>query len=95
MVVIGNPDTMWSTDIVWKQWLLFCYRNGLWYGEAGKLKENLQRLRENGPVRIVSHLIHPSVRMNGCETLEKGSSLPKEDGIIIVGTMELRKRQFV
>ena len=31
-IVVGNPDTMWD-DPIWRQWLRFCYRNGLWYGE--------------------------------------------------------------
>ncbi|KAL7499976.1 hypothetical protein ACHAWT_010917 [Skeletonema menzelii] len=32
-IVIGNPESMWD-DQLWRQWLLWVFRNGLWYGEA-------------------------------------------------------------
>jgi helicase MOV-10 len=32
-IVVGNPRTMMK-DMVWRQFLFFCYRNGLWYGES-------------------------------------------------------------
>lgn len=32
-IVVGNPDVMWE-DPCWRQWLKFCCRNGLWYGEG-------------------------------------------------------------
>jgi hypothetical protein len=31
-VVVGNPNLM-VQDSIWSQWLWFCLRNGLWYGE--------------------------------------------------------------
>lgn len=31
-VVVGNPEVM-KCDPVWEQWLLFCLRNGIWYGD--------------------------------------------------------------
>jgi superfamily I DNA and/or RNA helicase len=37
-VVVGNPHLM-ATDRLWKQWLCFCHRNGLWYGEGLDAKE--------------------------------------------------------
>ena len=37
LVVVGNPNCMFR-DPVWKQFLLFCNRNGLWYGQ-GCLRE--------------------------------------------------------
>ena len=45
-IVVGNPDVM-VTDPHWRQWLWFCLRNGLWYGEEGstrQLWEHLDRL---------------------------------------------------
>jgi hypothetical protein len=27
-------------DFLWRQFLFFCYRNGLWYGESGGLLED-------------------------------------------------------
>lgn len=32
LVVVGNPDTMME-DPIWKDWMVFCRENGLWYGE--------------------------------------------------------------
>jgi helicase MOV-10 len=32
-IVVGHPDVL-VKDIVWRQFLLFCFRNGLYYGEA-------------------------------------------------------------
>jgi superfamily I DNA and/or RNA helicase len=32
-IVIGNPESMWE-DQLWRQWLLWAFRNGLWYGEG-------------------------------------------------------------
>lgn len=34
MVVVGDPKLM-EKDQAWKQWLDFCFHNGLWYGESG------------------------------------------------------------
>jgi len=32
-IVVGNPNVMWQ-DPCWRQWLRFCCRNGLWYGQG-------------------------------------------------------------
>jgi superfamily I DNA and/or RNA helicase len=32
-IVVGNPNLM-VKDSIWKQWLWFCLRNGLWYGDT-------------------------------------------------------------
>mmetsp|Transcript_19485 Transcript_19485/g.42380 ORF Transcript_19485/g.42380 Transcript_19485/m.42380 type:complete len:1342 (-) Transcript_19485:1717-5742(-) len=34
LVVVGNPNVMAQCPI-WRQWLWFCLRNGLWYGDPG------------------------------------------------------------
>lgn len=31
-IVVGNPNLM-VQDLIWRQWLWFCLRNGVWYGE--------------------------------------------------------------
>jgi AAA domain len=31
-IVVGNPNLM-VKDLIWRQWLWFCLRNGVWYGE--------------------------------------------------------------
>lgn len=35
LVVVGDP-TMMEQDVVWKQWLEFCYHHGFWYGTKGE-----------------------------------------------------------
>lgn len=30
-IVVGNPDVMFRHKL-WRQWLRFCFRNGLWHG---------------------------------------------------------------
>jgi len=35
LIVVGNPLIM-EKDIIWRDWLLFCRENGLWYGENVK-----------------------------------------------------------
>ena len=32
-IVVGNPNIM-AVDPLWRQYLRFCYRNGLWYGDG-------------------------------------------------------------
>mmetsp|Transcript_37107 Transcript_37107/g.63105 ORF Transcript_37107/g.63105 Transcript_37107/m.63105 type:complete len:280 (-) Transcript_37107:163-1002(-) len=32
-IVVGNPDVMWN-DPCWRQWLRFCCRNGVWFGQG-------------------------------------------------------------
>jgi superfamily I DNA and/or RNA helicase len=34
LVVVGDPKLM-EKDQTWKQWLEFCFHNGLWYGKQG------------------------------------------------------------
>lgn len=36
-IVVGDPDAMWD-DPCWRQFLRFCFRNGLWYGCGLKQK---------------------------------------------------------
>lgn len=35
LIVVGDPKTM-AKDFVWSQFLWFCLRNGLWYGETSE-----------------------------------------------------------
>jgi hypothetical protein len=37
LIVVGNPKVM-VEDFVWRQFLWFCLRNGLWYGESGGIE---------------------------------------------------------
>jgi hypothetical protein len=37
LIVVGNPKVI-VEDFVWRQFLWFCLRNGLWYGESGGIE---------------------------------------------------------
>jgi len=37
-IVVGNPNIMME-HFVWRQFLLFCHRNGLWYGAKNDIRE--------------------------------------------------------
>ena len=53
-IVVGNPIIM-SKDPIWRQWLWFFLRNGLWYGEDGG-KEILDWFSTSRkPFRAVMH----------------------------------------
>lgn len=51
-IVVGNPDVM-ASDPHWKQWLCFCLRNGLWYGEGGSSRSVWERLSQLPVVRTL------------------------------------------
>jgi superfamily I DNA and/or RNA helicase len=42
-IVVGNPNIM-AADPVWKQWLWFCLRNGLWYGDEGNTRTAFEKI---------------------------------------------------
>ena len=52
-IVVGNPLVM-SKDPIWRQWLWFCLRNGLWYGDNGG-SEILDWFASNKKYRTVRH----------------------------------------
>jgi hypothetical protein len=41
LIVVGDPNIM-AKDFVWNQFLWFCIRNGLWYGETGATESTFQ-----------------------------------------------------
>jgi hypothetical protein len=51
-IMLGNPEVMWK-DRLWRQWLMFCYRNGLWYGRD-LADEDMQMLSDKGRKLISS-----------------------------------------
>jgi hypothetical protein len=50
-IVVGNPHLM-VQDPIWKQWLWFCLRNGIWYGE--KISCALLEEMQSKPINIAS-----------------------------------------
>ena len=66
-VVVGNPHLM-ARDRLWKQFVGFCHRNGLWYGETLDLNEMSRlfgRKRRHGihaePCHVLRKLPKPGV----------------------------------
>lgn len=53
-IVVGNPNIMWH-DLCWRQWLRFCWRNGLWYGQSLKKWKKAESISVND-MRFVSTL---------------------------------------
>ena len=47
-----SPDVM-VQDPHWRQWLWFCLRNGLWYGEEGNTRSHWERLDRLSVVRTL------------------------------------------
>jgi hypothetical protein len=81
LIVVGDPNTM-AKDFVWNQFLWFCLRNGLWYGETGATESTFNW----GP----SHrLAHHRPRF------EKETSLAEEGAqqVVTVSTMERLLRE--
>eukprot|EP00978_Attheya_sp_CCMP212_P026088 scaffold85134_cov51-Attheya_sp.AAC.2 len=80
-VVVGNPEAM-VEDEVWKQWLWFTLRNGLWYGERGNTESYFQWKTSMQLVRC-----HPLINTRRDESVGGGN----EEGItevVAVGSLE-------
>jgi hypothetical protein len=82
LIVVGDPNTM-AKDFVWSQFLWFCLRNGLWYGETGATESSFHwgashRLSRSRP------------------RFETKEPLPGEDGaeqVVTVSTLERLLRE--
>jgi hypothetical protein len=64
LIVVGDPNTM-AKDFVWSQFLWFCLRNSLWYGETGETESTFHwgshhRIARHRP-RFESEETSPSV----------------------------------
>lgn len=75
-IVVGDPSCMW-TDPCWKQWLLFCYRNGLWFGSGPTQWQDIESNPLEG-AKFVSTLDHTmAVDEGGTNSLAVVSTLEK------------------
>jgi superfamily I DNA and/or RNA helicase len=72
LIVIGNPVTM-GNEPIWKEWLLFCYQNGLWYGEQGDtdLPSNIKNIKN--PENIDARLREKGTQQYKAALLQNGS----------------------
>lgn len=72
-IVVGNPDVM-MRDKIWRQWLRFCLRNGLWFGKGLKQWENVNSVTLKG-MKFVS-------------TLDMTQKLDEGKNSVVVSTLE-------
>ena len=78
-------------DFVWRQFLFFCLRNGLWYGETGNVENSLgwddKSHRDNfvWDERRDGYVIQQQERGNGNESQRKS--------IVVVSSLEKIHRQ--
>lgn len=77
---MGNPVVM-EQDPIWRQFLLFCLRNGLFYGDPC---DTLPKLAWDAKSRIVR--CRP-------ETSLSGESAAVDDDLVIIGTLERNLRR--
>lgn len=77
-------------DFVWRQFLLFCHRNGLYYGET---LSDTSILSWNKLKKVVRY--HQSKTANPYTKVLNGLNAAEEDDtdVIVVGTLERLLRQ--
>ena len=85
-IVVGNPTTM-LYDPIWKQWLLFCLRNGLWYGEKGSAFTTMMSSLGSNKLSIISHRPGPSHFLLAVKSDEE-----ENESVVILSTMERENR---
>lgn len=55
-IMLGHPEVMWN-DPLWRQFLMFCFRNGLWYGRPIKEEQmKMLMMSNNGGMKMTSSL---------------------------------------
>ena len=74
-IVVGNPNVMWQ-DPCWRQWLRFCCRNGLWYGQGLLQWKKVQSISLKD-MRFVSTLDLTKKAEDGKQSLVVVSTLEK------------------
>jgi hypothetical protein len=85
-IVVGNPTTM-LYDPIWKQWLLFCLRNGLWFGKRGAAFTTMMNSLGSNELSIISHRSGPSHFLLAVKSDEE-----ENESVVILSTMEMEHR---
>jgi helicase MOV-10 len=83
-IVVGNPLVM-AKDPIWRQWLWFCCRNGLWYGDKGG-SEITDWFAPNKVYRSVRH--RPGIDSSRFLFSTTNEEPADEDDIVMIGTLE-------
>lgn len=74
-------------DVIWRQFLLFCFRNGFFYGESGETESELTFQPSSRIVRC-----RPEERA-GAESNSSRTGADKEESLIIVSSLERKLRR--
>lgn len=83
-IVVGNPLVM-SKDPIWRQWLWFCLRNGLWYGDNGD-SDILDWFASNKTYRSVRH--RQGIYNSRFLLSRTNEELNDDDDIVTISTLE-------
>jgi AAA domain len=93
LIVVGNPSVM-AEDHVWRQWLWFCLRNGLWYGARGDTEALCQC--DAASLKLVRYYpytnapspppLAPSSPSNGNEGAD--SAVTRQQQIVAISSLE-------
>jgi helicase MOV-10 len=86
-IVVGNPLVM-AKDPIWRQWLWFCCRNGLWYGDNGG-SEIMDWFTPDKVYRIVRH--RPGIDSSRFLLSTTNEEPGDEDDIVAIGTLERKE----
>lgn len=89
------------TDFLWRQFLWFCFRNVLWYGESGGIHESFSC---NDNIEIVNsyNILKDNNKANTNDTVALPSALlnsgvnnndVKDSNIVVMSTLERTLRQ--
>jgi len=84
-IVVGNPVVM-SKDAIWRQWLWFFLRNGLWYGDNGGQEILDWFAPSRTPFRCVRH--RPGIDSAQFMFSTTVQEEKDEDDIVTIGTLE-------
>ena len=56
-----------AADPYWRQWMWFCLRNGLWYGEEGVTRSTFEGLKH----LPISHTLSEEEKSNECVVISR------------------------
>lgn len=92
LIVVGNPNVM-AEDHVWRQWLWFCLRNGLWYGAKGETEALCQC--EPSLLKLVRYYPYtnaPSPPLAPSNQVSSTSPSPHDDNVSASSATTMRQQ---
>jgi hypothetical protein len=94
---VGNPKVM-TQDFLWRQFLWFCFRNVLWYGESGGVLSSFswrQEIQVTNSYNILEDENTDSIAPSEQGIVEdQHSTNDSSHNIVVLSTMERKLRQI-